>query len=254
MVVFAIFWHESATGIHVSPIPNPPPTSLPVPSLWDVAVHLLWVPCLMHWACTGLWWLFFGDYFVNISIYDQRNWNKKLFSLLACLLSFAQSCPTLWDPRNCNPPGSSVHGILQAGILEWVAISSSKESSQLRDWTNVSCVSCITGRLLTLWAIWEPYKKLLQNWNEQLAWFSLWPEFSWGQVRCCLCLCYFYLTQKREVGHFTSTWSVIYFWNLKESLVRLQTDRLTKVHIVKAVVFLVVIYRCKSWTIKKAEC
>ena len=42
----------------------------------------------------------------------------------------AQSCPTLWGPMDCSPPGSSVHGILQARILEWVAISFSRGSSQ----------------------------------------------------------------------------------------------------------------------------
>ena len=49
-----------------------------------------------------------------------------------------QSCPTLCDPMDCSPPGSSLHGILQAGILEWVAISSSKGSSQPRDPTGIS--------------------------------------------------------------------------------------------------------------------
>ena len=44
----------------------------------------------------------------------------------------AQLCPTLCDPMDCNPPGFSVHGILQARILEWVAISSSMGSSQPR--------------------------------------------------------------------------------------------------------------------------
>ena len=44
-----------------------------------------------------------------------------------------QSCLTLFDPMDCSPPGSSVHGILQARILEWVAISISRGSSQLRD-------------------------------------------------------------------------------------------------------------------------
>ena len=39
------------------------------------------------------------------------------------LSEVAQSCPTLWDPVDCSPPGSSVHGILQARVLEWVAIS-----------------------------------------------------------------------------------------------------------------------------------
>ena len=55
----------------------------------------------------------------------------------------AQSCPTLCYPVNCSPPGSPVHGISQARILEWVAISSSRGSSWPRDRTNISCVSCI---------------------------------------------------------------------------------------------------------------
>ena len=57
--------------------------------------------------------------------------------------SVTQLCPALCDPMDCSPPGSSVHGILQARILEWVAMSSSKGSSPSRDWTRVSYVSCI---------------------------------------------------------------------------------------------------------------
>ena len=49
-----------------------------------------------------------------------------------------QSCPTLCSLMDCNPPGSSVHGILQARILEWVAIPFSRRSSQPRDQTWVS--------------------------------------------------------------------------------------------------------------------
>ena len=45
----------------------------------------------------------------------------------------AQSQPALWDPIDCSPPGSSVHGILQARILEWVAVSFSRGSSPPRD-------------------------------------------------------------------------------------------------------------------------
>ena len=52
-------------------------------------------------------------------------------------------CPTLCNPVDCIPPGSSVHGVLQARILEWFAMLSSKVSSRPRDQTHVSYVSCI---------------------------------------------------------------------------------------------------------------
>ena len=53
----------------------------------------------------------------------------------------AQLCLTLWDPMDCCPPGSSVHGIFQARILEWFAISFSRGSSWPRDQTQVSCIA-----------------------------------------------------------------------------------------------------------------
>ena len=56
-----------------------------------------------------------------------------------CLVT--QSCPTLWDPMDHSLPGSSVRGILQARILEWVAIPFSRGSSQPRDGTQVSCLA-----------------------------------------------------------------------------------------------------------------
>ena len=61
-------------------------------------------------------------------------------------------CPTLCDPMECSPPGSSVRGILQARILKWVAMSSSRGSSQPRDWNFISCGPCITGGFFTIWA------------------------------------------------------------------------------------------------------
>ena len=60
-------------------------------------------------------------------------------SLLRVLVT--QSCLTLYDLMDCSPPGSSVHGILQAKILEWVAIPFSRGSSQLRDGTQFSCIA-----------------------------------------------------------------------------------------------------------------
>jgi len=55
-----------------------------------------------------------------------------------------QSCPTLCSPMDYSPPGSSVHGVLQARILEWVAIPFAVRFSRPRDWTQISCIG---GRL-----------------------------------------------------------------------------------------------------------
>ena len=67
---------------------------------------------------------------------------RQAFFHIACeLLQFsAQSCLTLCDPMDCSPPGSSVHEISQAKILEWVAFSFSRGSSQPRERTYVSCI------------------------------------------------------------------------------------------------------------------
>ena len=64
----------------------------------------------------------------------------------------AQSCLTLCDPMDCSLPSSSVHGILQAKVLEWVAVSFSRGSSQPRDQTQVSHTA---GRHFTVWATRE---------------------------------------------------------------------------------------------------
>ena len=60
-----------------------------------------------------------------------------------------QSCLPLWNPMDCSPWGSSVHGILQARMLERVAIPFSRGSSGPRDWTYISCIA---GRFFTVWA------------------------------------------------------------------------------------------------------
>ena len=78
---------------------------------------------------------------------------KKLkIELSCCCYLVAKSCPTLCNPMDCSPPGSSVHGILQVRILKWVAISFSRGSSQPRDQTQVFCTA---GRLFTIWATRE---------------------------------------------------------------------------------------------------
>ena len=71
----------------------------------------------------------------------------------------AQSCPTFYNPMDCKLPGSSVNGIFQARMLEWVAISSSRASSQPSDQTSVSCIFCFAGRFFTA----KPQGKPLQS-------------------------------------------------------------------------------------------
>ena len=60
-----------------------------------------------------------------------------------------QSCLILCDPMDCSPPGPSVHVILQARILQWVATPSSRGFSHPRDRTQVSCVSCTVSGFFT---------------------------------------------------------------------------------------------------------
>ena len=82
-------------------------------------------------------------------------WCSDWFDLLAVQrwVLVAQSCPTLCSSMDCSLSGFSVHRIFQAIIPEWVSFS--RGSSQPRDWTHVSCVSCIAGRFFIHWAIGE---------------------------------------------------------------------------------------------------
>ena len=99
----------------------------------------------------------------------------------------AQSCPTLWDPTDCSLPGSSIHGIFQARILEWVAISFSRRSSGPRDWTRISC---IVGRCFTIWATREAHGNngILNIWSEfrfDSCFFCLtWAQFQLKYLIC----------------------------------------------------------------------
>ena len=72
----------------------------------------------------------------------------------------AQLCPTLCNPSDCSPQGSSVYGILQARILEWVAIPFFRGSSSPRDLTQVSCIA---GGLFTIWANREAHRALTHS-------------------------------------------------------------------------------------------
>jgi len=91
----------------------------------------------------------------NKSFLVRAEWWKPEY-VCVCACTRAQSfqlCPTFCHPMNCSPPGSSVHGIFQVKILEWVTLPSSRESSQPRDqiW-----VSCIAGRFSTAEPLVKP--------------------------------------------------------------------------------------------------
>ena len=94
------------------------------------------------------------------------DWTKKETidkELLLCV--HAQLWLTLCNPLDYSPSGSSVHGIFQARILEWVAISSSRESSWPRDWTQVSWISCIGRQIFCHCATYLPIKLLHRRWH-----------------------------------------------------------------------------------------
>ena len=74
--------------------------------------------------------------------------SKEYSGLISFMLSHFSHVRLFATPSDCSPPGSSIYGILQARILEWVAISFSKGSSQPRDRTHISFVSCIGRRVL----------------------------------------------------------------------------------------------------------
>ena len=115
------------------------------------------------------------------------------FTIPGCV--HTQSCSTLYDPMHCTPPSSPANRIFQARILEWVAISSSKESSWHRDKVHVSCISCIScidRQILYHWATlldlnaWGVYKSSYSNspscwkyWNWSSEWFKVSHPLSW---------------------------------------------------------------------------
>ena len=86
--------------------------------------------------------------------YMQAPLYKSSLTCACVRAKLLQSCLTLCDPTEHSSPGSSVHGILQARILEWVAVSSSRGSSQARD-PCLLCLPALAGRFFTASTTWE---------------------------------------------------------------------------------------------------
>ena len=101
------------------------------------------------------------------------------------LLVLVAQCPTLCDPMDYSPPGSSVHGILQARMLEWVAISFSRACSRPKDQT---WVSYIAGRFFTIWATREAHPSGgSYNFFSQLSWgyAEMTTIVNWEALKSC---------------------------------------------------------------------
>ena len=94
----------------------------------------------------------YNDYIIYIM---TNNDYTGCIYMCVCVRSVTSS--SLNDPMDCSPPGSSVHGILRARILERVDIFYSWGSSQPRDHTRVSYISCTNRQIVHRCATWEPY-------------------------------------------------------------------------------------------------
>ena len=93
-----------------------------------------------------------------------------------CMRAQLLSRVWLWDPTDCSPPGSSVHGILQARILEWVATPSSRGSFWPRDRTGVSCISCTAGKFFPAEPLGKPWGEKRDGVSPEI---KLHPESPW---------------------------------------------------------------------------
>ena len=119
----------------------------------------------------------------------------------------AQSCRTLCDPKDCSLPGSSVHAIFQAIVLEWIAISFSTGSSPPRDQTQVSC---IVDRCFTIWGTREVWYRRRTLYIFQ---YTLWSFFGRQlcllQIVSILCISFKHL----YFSFFFITFVCILWWN-----------------------------------------
>ena len=111
---------------------------------------------------------------------------KETWALLdaMCMWLVAQKCPSLCDVLDCSPAGSSVHGIFQARIMEWVAIAFSRGSSRLRDRTYIPYVSWLLDGFFTTRNTWETHMYIPIQTHNTFTHSILFPDtHSWSATR-----------------------------------------------------------------------
>ena len=114
---------------------------------------------------------------------------QHIYIVVFCM--FAQLCLTLCNPMDCSLRGSSVHGILQAGILECVAILSSRGSSQPRDGTHISCISCIGRGILYCWATRKAHLYMYIYTCQKISDSHVFRKVTWNLKYCITPMGYF---------------------------------------------------------------
>ena len=103
-------------------------------------------------ACRDLGQLFSSTEILSSDFNSDSTFFGRIYGVIMMVCMHAkllQLCLVLCDPMDCSPPGSLVRGILQARILMWIAMSSSRGSSWPRDWTCISYISRIAGWFFT---------------------------------------------------------------------------------------------------------
>ena len=114
-----------------------PYTKISLCTTWMIPLHLVLCLEILLYSFGETHWIVHLKWLNFLLIITQRGWLTKPTKQKQHKLPM---CMTPYHPMDCSPPGNSVRWISQAGILEWVAISFSKGSSQLSDWTPISCI------------------------------------------------------------------------------------------------------------------
>ena len=150
------------------------------------------------------WWnvtqLYFQGYLVTLRC-DRFDVTRLIIctDIYESESEVAQSCLTLCEPVDCSLPGSSIHGILQARILEWVAISFSRGSSPPRDWTQISHIA---GRCFNLWVTREAPRYI-----NNLYWYIYICIYMYIHIYVCVYICIyiseeFNFLKKKKLGYY----------------------------------------------------
>ena len=166
---------------HGAPVLEPP---LPPPSFSSLD------PASSHSLRKSTWDMFFE--ILLLWVFDfvlLFEWWLSWVQVVKVKVLVAKSRLTLCNPRTGSPPGSSVHEILRARILEWAAIPFSRGSSQHKNQTRVSCIA---GRVFTAWATreapWVQFTMLLLIFHQNFEGIAPWSSSFLRNLKsfCCL--------------------------------------------------------------------